>query len=682
MPCVFQPIRRRFISTWVLLIFAFPALIANSHGQLQSALEVRSLSFEEAEAAMPVELTATVIFPDPPATIFIQDETAGTFFRLGGAKTPQVGDQVRVRGRSITGLYLPGIEEATFEVIAHPGLPDPLPVTYEDLASGKYHYQYVSVEGVVRSIEPTAESAGLALISLGTQKLEIRLDELNLPDGLDPIGTRVRVRGLAAGEINQRRQLIKPYLRVPGWAEIETLSRAPTFAEIPVVTPRELFTFQVEKRSETLARITGQVTAKLGNTIYLRNGEIPFAAESLHKDTDVEISDQVEIVGFPEMRGFRALIADSRIVNRAPGESIPQPSVISWKELKSGDWDGNLVSAEGILANVYHTEDETRMAITSRHDSTSSVPVRVSKRISHLQPGMELSISGICLVESTRTAQYRAVPDLVSIQARSADDIRILKAPAWWTARRLGRALAFLTFITFFAGLWIHLLRRQVSRQTAELRSGIEQQAALEERQRIAREFHDTLEQDLAGLSLRLDAAAAHMADTGVQKFITGARSLVSRIQTETRNLVADLRESPGKMADLNAALRELSPATTPGQVGPEVFLSLDEKVSTLPTRVVHHLKMIAGEAVTNAIKHAQATRIEIKTLLEDKHLTMMISDDGKGFNADRESKGRSGHFGCMGMRERARKVNATITWKSDTQGTSVIVTLSPGEEV
>lgn len=186
--------------------------------------------------------------------------------------------------------------------------------------------------------------------------------------------------------------------------------------------------------------------------------------------------------------------------------------------------------------------------------------------------------------------------------------------------------------------------------------------------------------EDVAAFSLRLDAAAAQMADPGIQKFITGARSLVSRIQTETRNLVADLRESPAKMADLNAALRELSPATTPGQVGPEVFLSLDEKVTALPTRVVHHLKMIAGEAVTNSIKHAQATRIEIKTLLEDNHLTMMILDDGKGFDADRESKGRSGHFGCMGMRERARKVNATITWKSGIRGTSVIVTLNPGK--
>ncbi len=654
--------------------------MASGFGQFKSALEVRSLSFEEADAGMPVDLTGTVIFADPPATIFIQDQTAGTFFRLGGAKAPQVGDQVRVRGRSLTGLYLPGIEETTFEVISHQGLPAPLPVTYEDLTSGKYHYQYVSVEGVVRSIEPTAESAGQAVISLGVQKLEVRLDEFNLSDRPDPVGSRVLVRGLAAGEINQRRQLVKPYLRVQSWAEIETLSTAPTFEEIPVLTPRELFTFQVEKRNESLARITGQVTAKRGNTLYLRNGEIPFIAELGQISQEVEISDEVEIIGFPEMRGFRALIADSQIVSRVSAESDPKPLPISWKELKSGDWDGNLISVEGILANVYHTDHDTKMDLFSRHD-TSSVPVRGPKLMNDLQPGMELSISGICLVESTRTSQYRAVPDLVSIQARNSGDIRVLKRPAWWTARRLGRALAGLTLVTFFAGLWIYLLRRQVERQTGELRSGIEQKAAFEERQRIAREFHDTLEQDLAGLSLRLDTAAAQSIDSGIQKLIAGSRSLVSRIQTETRNLVADLRDSPAKMADLSAALRELA-SSTPGQVGPEVFLTLDERVMALPSRVVHHLKMIAGEAVTNAIKHAGATKIEIKTHLDEDHLTMLISDDGKGFDADRESKGKSGHFGCMGMRERARKVNAKIIWKSDSRGTSVIVTMSPFDEV
>jgi signal transduction histidine kinase len=230
---------------------------------------------------------------------------------------------------------------------------------------------------------------------------------------------------------------------------------------------------------------------------------------------------------------------------------------------------------------------------------------------------------------------------------------------------------------TVLAGLWITLLRRQVASQTGALRHRIGIEAALEERQRIAREFHDTLEQDLAGLSLRLDAAAARGTDEKLRGFIEGSRNLVSRIQIETRNLVSDLRQEPGEEADLIGALGELVTAEG-SEPGPEIaMVSPVGGIPALPSRTVHHLRMIAQESVTNVIKHAGAAKVVISVGHDDDELVMRITDDGRGFAVEGNTSGRSGHFGCMGMRERCRKIGAAIAWESAPgQGTVVIVTL------
>jgi signal transduction histidine kinase len=264
----------------------------------------------------------------------------------------------------------------------------------------------------------------------------------------------------------------------------------------------------------------------------------------------------------------------------------------------------------------------------------------------------------------------------------------VLRAPTWWTTRRLATGLVVFLVATVLAGLWIASLRRQVVRQTAALRHRIEHEAVLEERQRLAREFHDTLEQQLAGLTLRLDAAVAKGGDEKLRGFLEGSRSLVSRIQSETRNLVSDLRQDPGEAADLVGALGELLDQGNAG-TGPALsMISPAGGLPALPSRTVHHLRMIAQESVTNAIKHADAATIVLSLAMDESGLHMTIRDDGRGFDAGTETSGQrrhSGHFGCMGMRERCRKIGAEIGWHSEPgAGTAVTVTLpkQPTQEV
>lgn len=650
-----------------------------ARAQLDTAAAVRSLSAEEAEAGAAVDLTAVVIFSDPPNTIFIQDETAGTFFRPGNRPPPRPGDSVRVRGVTQPGLYLPGIEQTTFEVLGHPGIPEAVAATFDDLMSGRFHYQRVVIEGVVRTLAAEEEGASLVRLAMGSRMVEIQVDQ-PLSEDVDWIDSRVRVAGLAAGRINARRQLVAPYLRCADWSEFTRLTAGRPPGETPPLSSEQLLNFDIDGQGGHRVRVRGTVLAAFARgEIFLRDEESAIAVKLKASVPAPSVGDEVEVIGFPQMDRFSASLADAEILVLASGEGKSVEALpMAVDDLMDGAEDGNLVVIDATLIDRFRTDTGAVLVV---QQGERALQVDVPFAPDDLATGSLLRVIGICLVESIRGSEYRSTPESVSLRLRSPADLRVLRAPSWWTSQRLGGLLVFLLVAMAMAALWIVMLRRQVTRQTVALRRRIEHEAALEERQRIAREFHDTLEQELAGLSLRLDAALARGAEGKLRGLLDGSRSLVSRIQTETRNLVSDLRESGEDSTSLDVALGELA-SRQPVDLKPTIRFELasPEPLAQLPPRTVHHLKMIAREAVANALKHAEAQRIDLILDADDDGLLMKITDDGRGFDVDSETRGKSGHFGCMGIRERCTRLGATVTWRSQPDhGTTMEVRLPSG---
>ncbi len=651
--------------------FALPMWAAGA--EIDTALGVRSLTAEQAKQGVPVKLRATVGFIDAPATVFVQDMTAGTFFRtkqpLGSLRE---GDVVEVRGRSYTGLYVSGVELESLQVLGHGDPPEPRPATYDDLASGRFHYLRVKVEGIVRSVVPQEENRAVLRLAVGSRVLEVRVDRPPPADG-SLIDAGVTVQGLAAGTINELRQLVQPYVRVSTWQDIVVTSPASPADQAPQISAGSLLRFSTAGLSGHRVRVHGTVLAAFADGhVFLRDEDSPLALH-LAAPQALMPGDVTEVLGFPEMGRFSAVLEDALVENHEPGPASPAAEV-TLKQIQKGGHDGDLVTLAGTVTDVFRTVDGQVMLLDV--DGRRVRCQLTGGELRAVATGSHVRATGICRVESVTGKGYNSRPDAVSLWLRSSEDVRVLSSPSWWTAERLLSALGLLALVILAAAVWIVMLRRQVARQTTSLRDRIQREAALEERQRIAREFHDTLEQELAGLSLRMGAAATRPLEDKARGLLEASCNLVARIQAEARNLVADLRDD-ASVADLATSLRTLEqrhPAD-----GPVLKLEMEGEGPALPSHVAHHLRMIAQEAVTNALKHARAALITIRLEALAGGVRLMVCDDGAGFDPQAETQGKAGHFGCMGIRERCQKAGAQVQWQSAPgKGTALIVDWTP----
>lgn len=199
-----------------------------------------------------------------------------------------------------------------------------------------------------------------------------------------------------------------------------------------------------------------------------------------------------------------------------------------------------------------------------------------------------------------------------------------------------------------------------------QLLQGIARKAISEERVRIARELHDDLGPSLASLGLGLDLAMVqHTPDQPLSEQLTHLRRSVSFLVDDIRKTVADLRSEPEP--SISAAVNEQVTRIAPQ---PEVVVEVDERRPPRPA-VAQELTAIVTEAIRNASRHAQADLIRVRGVVDFDRGWITVADDGRGFEA---SKLSDGHYGVVGMKERAEKIGGKLTIDSGAEGTTVSI--------
>ncbi|MEV5959009.1 ATP-binding protein [Streptomyces sp. NPDC051987] len=204
-------------------------------------------------------------------------------------------------------------------------------------------------------------------------------------------------------------------------------------------------------------------------------------------------------------------------------------------------------------------------------------------------------------------------------------------------------------------------------------------EAANAERARLAREMHDSVTKTLYGVALVADGLARSAAappDRLDPALLRRQAELLAdaarRAAAESRELLTDLRDGPE--ADVLSQLASLTTGFTARTALPARYDGPATPVP-LPSPTARQLLSIAAEALENAHRHARATRVDVRAAATATHLVVTIHDDGRGLPPDTTLEGlrRTGHFGLLGMTERAAAVGARIQLTTD-KGTEVRV--------
>jgi signal transduction histidine kinase/ligand-binding sensor domain-containing protein len=275
-----------------------------------------------------------------------------------------------------------------------------------------------------------------------------------------------------------------------------------------------------------------------------------------------------------------------------------------------------------------------------------------------------------------RTAHYRKLPPghyRFLVGARNAgsawtDNIAstaVYQQPyfyqAWW----------FYTLLCAMAAVAaVRLFRWKLARAKGEL--GV----VLEERNRIAREWHDTLMAGFAAISWQMETTARLLGseNSAAAKACELTRNMVRHCQAEARRILWDLRENEEATGPLSSAL---SKALTPlgAKKGVDMRLQVEGQEVPLAPGFIHHLVCIGQEAVTNALRHALPNMVSVHLQYHADWLSLSVKDDGCGFRASDKLSALHGHFGIPVMEERARKLGGSLRVETSAgNGTEILV--------
>jgi len=247
----------------------------------------------------------------------------------------------------------------------------------------------------------------------------------------------------------------------------------------------------------------------------------------------------------------------------------------------------------------------------------------------------------------------------------------------WWALGTLP--------IVLFVGIYVILYMRQTearehaqalageletaNRQLSEYAARVEDLTIANERERMARELHDTLSQGLAGLILQLEAADAHLSQQHPEKASAIVQQAMQRARAtlaDSRRAISDLRQASPD--ELEEALRLETTYFTQSTGIPCTFQA--GSLPPVPDLVKEVVLRSASELLTNISRHANASEAWLELTATPTHLQLCIQDNGVGFDPQHIP---AGHYGLLGVRERVRLAGGGLTLDSAPQQGTII---------
>jgi signal transduction histidine kinase len=630
---------------------------------------------EAARSAMPVRVRGVLTYYEPGHRMaFLQDATGAIYLHVTGRAEVAPGDEVEVSGFLDPGYNGRNIRGANFETspslrrIGPAAFPLPVPLPDPTRVADAQGACWMSLEGHVSEVRIEGDRARLSLRENPLLPVYLPgLSRSNLLPG-HVLGMKVRLHGiLADSPVSASPLVMRRQMLVPGIEHIVVSAdeKAARF-EVRMDDIGGLRWISEREGLDARVQIRGKVTwLKPGEGFFLQNGANAAWVHCTEPDLPV-LGQAVICAGRPTSYHGVGVMRDSMWLPDPEPIIAIDPLMLADENPEAMAVHGRLTRMNATLVEVLRGPEETLWILEDRgtmvfahlHEATQGITSQAFERAA------VLSFDGILLNQPSPVLDFKASEGAVHLFLRGSQDVRVLSPAPFWTLVKLLMLLATVIFAALLAAAWVLVLRRKVKQQSEIIRATASREAVDSERLRIAREWHDTFEQHFAGLTMLLDATATVMPEeTKPREMLDRAARMADHSRSAARQVIWDLR-APGSCGSVPfaAQLEDSFNHAWPDEIDGCLNIECGERELVLPRQTTQDLLRIAHEAVTNAFKHSGCETVIVHWDRVGNHLVLSVSDDGCGLATESLTNASlHGHFGLLGMKERATKLEAAL---------------------
>jgi signal transduction histidine kinase len=523
------------------------------------------------------------------------------------------------------------------------------------------------------------------VLESGGQRLQVEIDN-RLPSKAY-MDAEVRLRGICFFRHNNDRQALGPSLLVPRRVAV-LVTRAPPSNDpygMPTLSLSNLLRFSPQGSLLHRVHVHGTVTySQRSRCFWIREGDRGLYIQSDQAD-QLQIGQEVDVVGFPSYGVYTPILEDAAF--RAGGLK-PAPDPVKIVDLP-GVWqhDADLVELDATLREIRSTPEGWSLLL-DWNGSSLRAPLRWPKNLHYPEawlPGSRVRVAGICsaVVDSPGPVTGLWRPQSFQLLMRDPDDLTILQAPPWWTPKRViyGSSLMTAGALAAVGGIFLASRRRSKQQELERRHAETEFAAVLTERNRIAREIHDTLAQGLGAVSLQLEIAKNKLGANQDEalKHVELAQQSARESLTDARHSIWNMRSQVLETGDLASALDGILKQQS-ARADVQVDLQVKGNRRRLSPNMENDLLRVGQEAIINAVKHAQAAKIEVELEFAKDRVCLAVRDNGRGFDPS-AAPPSNGCFGLTSMRQRAKALQGDLQFQSEPGKGTVIKLCVPDLE-
>ena len=671
------------------------AFAASADGIVRTATDLHRTVYADQMTNVAFDITATIAYLETPSRaettiMIVQDATGGMqlLYDHGTNKSgirPSMGDIVHITGRTRSHIFATacaGVDK--IEVIGRGRAITAVTATAEQIANGECELKPIVIEGILRDVfRDEIDNLWIYVILQSGSRTLYGAFPLpkDRPHGLERlIGSNVMLTGIPVRNTGSR-LMIRTILYLNGPESVTTKT----------TVSNELFAvpdLEMEGKVEAASldrfarrRIAGRVMATLADDkVLLRTEDGRIVRVKFATPNTPAYGASIEASGFPGTDIYRINLSCAvwRAANvDVPSEPPPEPisPAVLFATLRgtpglNQSFNGKAVLMRGLVLDRPSEKDGTFNldweGTTVRIDGHA-----ISNTGGKIEPGCLVEVSGVCVMEVPDWYPSAPFPHVegFSIVMRTPRDLVVLARPPWWTPGRLATVIGALFIILFAVLLWNRSLRALAEKRgkafANEELGRLASDLKASERTRLSVELHDSIAQNLSGVSMELDTALngdEPLPPVAAQHLSRASKTLDS-CRVELRNCIWDLRSHALDEADMDKAIR-LALGPTMGKANLSVRFNVPRNRFTENT--ARTILNIVRELASNAVRHGHATEVRVAGSMDGETLRFSVRDNGCGFDPENRPGVVDGHFGLQGIMDRVAGFEGEIDISSN----------------